>query len=275
MSIIYGGAHSVLFIDSNGTKTDSWDNMHLIPASRLAVPIPQPSLSIIKVPGSNKIIDMTEYMSTSMTFESVSGAFEFYVDLDQWSSWDECYVYFKNFFAGKVFSFILADNPTYKYTGRLSAQELKSGANWPMLSISYILTKQAESNDLTFSGSTVSLTSDRVVNVAQKRYDVIDNVVGIKETKYVLPSALSSFSLKFSSFQKSDTNTEWRISPMSRHSIDAGDLLIYDGISISSSYYTIEVGDSMLVLKWHIGSTLSSSNAYPRTISYSPALATT
>ena len=142
--IQYNGQHTIDFfsdVDDAGTLNtkNTWRDWHIVPSSKLYV-VPAPvKTNIVQVPGSNKLIDLTEYLTGSPMFEARSGEWEFIVDLDFWGSSDEAYSYFIANIHGRKLYCELQDNPGIVYIGRFSVSGFESSSTYPILKISYTI----------------------------------------------------------------------------------------------------------------------------------------
>ena len=124
--------HSITIGDMN-----TWDDWHLIPSSRPAFSMPQPSISSVEIPGRNGSIDTTEMNGKAITYSDRTGSFDFYVENGYWPSWSEAYSTIALYLHGKKHKAVLEDDPMYYYEGRFSVNEWRSNASHSSISISY------------------------------------------------------------------------------------------------------------------------------------------
>lgn len=137
--------HSVTFAESLTSESvnagtligmNSWEDWHLIPASRPTMAFPQPALSFIDCPAGGSI-DMTEYLAGRVTFADRSGQFQFIVDNDH-ENWITLYQRIKSFINGKrLYMCLTDDDPGYYYIGRFVLNSWASEATNSKIVIDY------------------------------------------------------------------------------------------------------------------------------------------
>lgn len=141
MSVTYNGAHSVAFLSkaANGTitVTKSWDDLFLIPASRLSVAPPQPNYAIVSIPGSNQSIDVTQTIPKAFTYGRRNGTWEFYVDHDKYEKWISSFNKVKNNINGRRIVCVLMDDPSHPYVGRIAFKDWVPGDTYSKISVDY------------------------------------------------------------------------------------------------------------------------------------------
>ena len=81
--------HSIIFGKSDDTKVNTseqtvntWDNWRLIPTTRPVVSQPVPEIRKIRIPGSDRIIDLSRYLNGKIQYGNRTGTFEFLNDRD-------------------------------------------------------------------------------------------------------------------------------------------------------------------------------------------------
>ena len=156
--------HSITFAKALATYPDSsekaghlmgkntWDDWHLIPATRPVIASPGVSTKFVEIPGNDIPIDMTEYLCGRPIFTSRSGSFEFYVDNDH-EYWETIRMNIANYLHGQHCYISLEDDPTYYWVGRFALSEWKSEANNSKIVIDYTINPfkiplNAEGNDI-------------------------------------------------------------------------------------------------------------------------------
>lgn len=131
--------HSLVFMaDGDANLYDTWDNWHLIPSSRPIVAEATPKLNYVEIPGSNKSLDLTEYLTGIPTYSERKGSFEFYV-MDDGTTWAERRKLFANYFNGRKMMMIMTDEPDRYYRGRFYFKGWQSDASGgrPKITIEY------------------------------------------------------------------------------------------------------------------------------------------
>ncbi len=142
--IQYNGQHSIDFfseLSDAGTLNakNTWRDWRIVPSTKPYV-VPAPvKTNIVQVPGSNRLIDLTEYLTGAPMFEARTGEWEFIVDLDWWGSSDEAYAYFLANIHGRKMYCELQDNQGIIYTGRFSVSDFESSSSYPILKIGYTI----------------------------------------------------------------------------------------------------------------------------------------
>ena len=99
---------------------NTWDDWHLIPASRPTLALPKATENFVEVPGMDGSYDFSEFLAGRPTFSDRTGSFEFLVDNDH-EHWVTIYRNIATFLHGKRMRMILADDdPGYFYEGRFN-----------------------------------------------------------------------------------------------------------------------------------------------------------
>lgn len=123
--------HSINIGDIN-----TWDDWHIVPASRPLIAAPQVKTSFINLPGGDGALDLTEVLAGRPTYQRRSGSWEFIV-MNDYGDWATRYSEIMEYLQGKQFRIILDDDPEYYYIGRLSVNEWRSQAYWSRIVINY------------------------------------------------------------------------------------------------------------------------------------------
>jgi hypothetical protein len=130
---IYNGAHSINF---SGVNT--WERWHIAPKARPYVADPSVKTEYVDVPGSSVTLDYTEALTGAVCYGQRTGSWEFIADLgymDPFKLQSDILGYLH----GKKHEVVLADEPEYKYTGRISVRSNLSNSDYPSFTISYNL----------------------------------------------------------------------------------------------------------------------------------------
>lgn len=130
--------HSIILINSAGTRKNTWTDWHLIPSIKPTFVMPQFTQNYVDVPGRNGSIDMSDYLTGSPSYEDRQGSFEFYMmntDVDQ--DWDARCNAIAEFLHGKKLKAILEDDPSYYYEGRFSISNKNTSSPTPKITIDY------------------------------------------------------------------------------------------------------------------------------------------
>ena len=130
--------HSLTFIKNGNIEKNTWDNWHLIPTSRPVFNPPDVKTKYVKIPGSNKVIDMTESLTGYPVYGNREGSIEFVVE-NGYGEWYNLYSEILSFLNGQYMKVILEDDPAYYYKGRFSVNEWKSDVHWSLITIDYSL----------------------------------------------------------------------------------------------------------------------------------------
>lgn len=111
--------HGIIFGDKH-----TFRDFGLLLKSRPEISPPSPKLKLIKVPGSNKVIDLTESLTGEVKYETRQITAEFYI-VDDRARWPILYSNILTYLHGKSVRIIMDDDPNYFYTGRVTVEELK------------------------------------------------------------------------------------------------------------------------------------------------------
>ena len=108
--------HGVIFEDKH-----SFRDWGLLLKTRPEISPPAPKLKLIQVPGSNKVIDLTESLTGQVHYEPRTISFEFVVMADR-EQWPSLYSEILTYLHGKRIRIIMDDDPNFYYTGRVSVE---------------------------------------------------------------------------------------------------------------------------------------------------------
>lgn len=140
MSIDYKGDHSFAVLIKNGKELKvlkSWDDMFLVPTTRLSVTPAQPNYSYVSIPGTSISADLTTVISSKVSYGRRNGSWEFYVDHDKYESWAYSYRYLQDSINGKRVVCYLRDFPDELFSGRLTLSDWRDEEQYSTVSISY------------------------------------------------------------------------------------------------------------------------------------------
>lgn len=117
---------------------NTWDDWHLIPATRPLVNPPTPNINRIAIPGGDGSLDLSEVIAGRTTFGDRQGSWSFYVEND-FKPWSAMYSEIMKYLHGKELQCVLEDDPQYYYEGRFSVNEWRSDPSRSLIVINYIL----------------------------------------------------------------------------------------------------------------------------------------
>lgn len=116
---------------------NTWDDWHLIPKERPLFNPPSPKYNFMDLPGSNGTVDLSDILSNKYpVYNDRTGSIEFYV-MNGYDEWYHIYSDIMNFCHGEKCKFILEDEPTYFYRGRVSVNAWKSEKDWSKIVLDY------------------------------------------------------------------------------------------------------------------------------------------
>lgn len=127
--------HSIT-IGNNDTWRNTWEDWHLIPASRPLVNPPAAKTTFVEVPGMDGTLDLTTAVTGKAMFGDRTGSWSFYVEND-FRAWSNLYSEIMAYLHGKKLRAILEDDPGYYYEGRFSVNEWRSDPARSLIVISY------------------------------------------------------------------------------------------------------------------------------------------
>lgn len=127
--------HSMIFKNSSGITKNTWDDWKLIPSAKPTFPMPEVQLKFVDIPGSNGSIDLTDYLTSSPTYNDRVGTFNFYA-VDTHEDWDGRCQEIGKFLHGKNMKIILEDDPLYYYDGRVTVSDKRTDGQFPTITLS-------------------------------------------------------------------------------------------------------------------------------------------
>lgn len=160
--------YAVTFTQGRVSK-NTWTDWHMVPSSRPVINPPQPKKTVIQIPGSNGVIDLTETLAGDVTYENRTGSIEFIVMNEKPMAWYELYTEIMDFMHGRRVQIKLEEEPDWYYEGRVEINEWKSESDYSRIVIDYDLepfkyqtTAVSEQVTATASGITKTYTNYRM-----------------------------------------------------------------------------------------------------------------
>lgn len=118
-----------------GTK-NTWDDWHLIPATRPLFNPPTVKTNMVNIPGGDGVLDLTTAIAGRPTYNNRTGSWTFYVQ-NGYRDWSALYSEIMVYLHGQEYRAILEDDPGYFYEGRFSVNQWKSDKDWSQIVIDY------------------------------------------------------------------------------------------------------------------------------------------
>ena len=123
--------HSITIGDKN-----TWDDWHLIPATRPLFNPPTVKENMVNIPGGDGVLDLTASLAGRPTYNNRAGSWTFYVQ-NGFKDWSTLYSEIMVYLHGQTFKAILEDDPAYFYEGRFSVNQWKSDKDYSQIVINY------------------------------------------------------------------------------------------------------------------------------------------
>lgn len=123
--------HSITIGDKN-----TWDDWHLIPATRPLFNPPTVKENMVNIPGGDGVLDLTASLAGRPTYNNRTGSWTFYVQ-NGFKDWSVLYSEIMVYLHGQTFKAILEDDPAYFYEGRFSVNQWKSDKDYSQIVINY------------------------------------------------------------------------------------------------------------------------------------------
>lgn len=123
--------HSITIGDKN-----TWDDWHLIPATRPLFNPPTVKENMVNIPGGDGVLDLTASLAGRPTYNNRTGSWTFYVQ-NGFQDWSVLYSEIMVYLHGQTFKAILEDDPAYFYEGRFSVNQWKSNKDYSQIVINY------------------------------------------------------------------------------------------------------------------------------------------
>lgn len=123
--------HSITIGNKN-----TWDDWHLIPATRPLFNPPPVKTNYVEIPGADGVLDLTTVMTGKPLYNNRTGSWTFYVQ-NGFKDWATLYSEIMVYLHGSEYDAILEDDPMFYYTGRFSVNQWKSDPNWSTITIDY------------------------------------------------------------------------------------------------------------------------------------------
>lgn len=181
--------HSISF-GSGKNWMNTWEDWHLIPASRPSFNPPPVKTSYIDIPEQNGNVDTTELLG-SVHYGNRTGEWEFILDPGH-EPWDVRYAEVMNYLHGERMYAVLEDERYYSYNARFEVTNFQSGDNWSTITIGY--------NADPFKTSMFSSGTDWEWNP----FDLVNGVIQPNATNIVLASTTGPKTYLFYPFKYAD-----------------------------------------------------------------------
>jgi len=141
--------YGITFDKGNSQSKNTWSDWYLVPSSRPSVAPPEPKKTIIEIPGSNGVIDLTEYLTGDVTYGNRKGTWEFIVMNEKPILWSNLYSDIMDFLHGQQVERIFMEDelkeagdtsyPDWYYTGRINVNAWDTQENYSVISFDYDL----------------------------------------------------------------------------------------------------------------------------------------
>lgn len=123
--------HSITIGEKN-----TWDDRHLIPATRPLFNPPAVKTNLIEIPGGDGVIDHSTALAGRPTYKNRTGSWTFYVQ-NGFKDWSVLYSEIMVYLHGQRMRAILEDDPGYFYEGLFTVNQWKSDQYWSQIVIDY------------------------------------------------------------------------------------------------------------------------------------------
>jgi len=162
------------------TEKNTWADWYLVPSSRPSVAAPSVKKTVIEIPGSNGVIDLTESLTGDVTYGQRTGSWEFIVMNEKPILWSELYSNIMDFLHGQRVQVYIEENPDqvhtinkthtnnytkgdWYYEGRIDVEAWDTQDNYSVITMNYSLDpfkyqKTATSERITLTSSYVAKT---------------------------------------------------------------------------------------------------------------------
>ena len=126
--------HSITF----DGEVNTWDDWHLIPATRPVFNPPETKTHYVDIPGANGQIDLTESLTGYPVYENRTGSIEFYV-ANGYEDWDVIYSKILSYLHGKTHRAYpeSESNGYFYYEGRFEVNKWTSDKWYSKITIDY------------------------------------------------------------------------------------------------------------------------------------------
>lgn len=129
--------HSIYILNENeDTGINTYDDWHIVPASRPLISPPAIKTEYLEVPGAMGALDYTGVLTGSVPLKDRTGTWNFYV-LNGYEAWFLKYSDIMNKIQGKKFRIWLEDDPDHYYIGRLRLSSWQSVKDYSQIQITY------------------------------------------------------------------------------------------------------------------------------------------
>lgn len=161
--------HSII-IRVDGKYIDTWDDWHLIPASRPVIAPPKERTNFVTVGGRSGVLDFSQTLAGKAVFDDRTGSLDFYVENDYWD-WETAYTTICEALQGKRVQLALEDNPAHYYEGLLYVDKWSSEKGHSKISLKYDLHPDMQTLPLTtleFVEKELTMTAGMVTDLHLK-----------------------------------------------------------------------------------------------------------
>lgn len=123
-----------------GGVKNTWADWHLIPESPPMLPTPEPVTNLVDIPGRTKgPIDLSTVAFGKITYQRISGTWNFYRDVDSQTTRMELYETLRKWLHGRQTTVTFEEDPTHYFKGRFLVGQPTSNSYPIRISIGFSL----------------------------------------------------------------------------------------------------------------------------------------
>lgn len=240
--------------DTFDVIANTWTDWHLIPSSRPSVVPPTIVTKYVEIPGSDGVLDLSNFLTGRPTYGQRQGSFSFIVDNDH-EQWEKLRSKITNALHGKKLNMRLEDDPNYFYTGRFTVGNWETGSDHSTVSLSY----QLDPYKLRVaSEGSVPLPWDPFnFNTDYDYYTTMGDYITVSGTPKDFTLYITEFSLTpIATWVSGSVSVEFGGSTVTLSSAGSKQLpALLSGLSNTENAKTLRVnGNGSVIIKWRGGS---------------------
>lgn len=118
---------------------NTWKDWGMIPDTPPMIPPPEPNLNLVEIPGSNTTIDLSKYPTGKITYQRISGSWNFLIQPKGHQNRVQLYEAVRKWLHGRSTIIRLEEDPLHYYKGIFTVGVPATGNGPNQINVGYSL----------------------------------------------------------------------------------------------------------------------------------------